>query len=228
MKDFLAFAQERRSYRRFNARSVPQELIADCLLAASFAPSSGDLQPWEFVVISSSERRSQVVRACEHQDWLLDAPVLVLVLGDVDRASAFHGDLGEQWCRDSCCAATQNLLLGAHQRGLASCWVSAFDERLLRDAVGFPEDMIAVSLVAIGYSDELLVEKAVVPLDQVTYFERYGQSKLDKHEDLRDYGEVLRERTKVLSERSQELVDEVRPLARDVVDRVKRLFSRGR
>ena len=191
MKDFLAFAQERRSYRRFNSKRVPEELVADCLLAASFAPSAGDLQPWEFVICRSDSARSSVARACEHQDWILEAPVIVVVLGDVDRASAYHGDLGGQWCRDSCCAAVQNFLLAAQERELAACWVSAFDDRLLREALSFPEHMVPVALVALGYSDEMLIEKAVTPLDQVTFFEEYGRKlglAFQIRDDLFDFG----------------------------------------
>ncbi len=202
MEDFLSFAQERRSYRRFNKKPVSLEIVADCLLAASFAPSAGDIQPWEFVVVFESKNISAVARACEDQDWVHDAQVLVVVLADYLRAETYHGDVGRAWARDSCCAATQNVLLAAHQRGVGSCWVSSFDADLLQEAIGFPDHVAPVSVVALGYSDELLIEKEVTPLDQFTYFEEYGRARTDESEDMSDYGEVFQRRLQSLSERS--------------------------
>lgn len=225
MKDFVAFAQERRSYRRFNSKKVPLELVADCLLAASFAPSGGDLQPWEFVIITEPEALSGVVRACEGQAWLEQAPVVVAVLGDGARAETFHGELGARWCRDSCVAATQNLLLAAHERGLAGCWVSAFDEDLLLEALDCPASSLPVALVALGFSDELLVEKAVTPLEQLVHFDVYGQRRRDVDADIKDYGDVFRKRKQELSERLSAPVADSEESGSSFASRIRDLFG---
>lgn len=225
MKDFVAFAQQRRSYRRFNSKQVPLELVADCLLAASFAPSAGDLQPWEFVIITEPESLRGVVRACEGQDWLAQAPVVVAVLGDGARAETFHGELGVRWCRDSCVAATQNLLLAAHERGLAGCWVSAFDEDLLLESLDCPGSSLPVALVALGFSDELLIEKAVTPLEQLCHFDSYGRRRRDVDEDIKDYGDVFRKRKKELSERLSSSREESGDSDSSFASRMKNLFG---
>lgn len=226
MKDFLAFAQERRSYRTYNTKSVSLELVADCLLAASFAPSAGDVQPWEFLVVEDAEQRAGVVRACEDQDWLHDAPTLVVVLGDTQRAEAYHGELGVKWCRDSCCAATQNLLLAAHERGLAGCWVSAFDDVLIQEALRLPDHVMAVSVVALGYSDELLIEKSVTPLDSLVHFDVYGRRRRDESEDMGDYGEVFLARKQALSKRVEQIASSSTPAKKSFSERVQEIFGR--
>lgn len=228
MKDFLAFAQERRSYRRFRREVVPLEMIADCLLAASFAPSAGDIQPWEFVILSESEVLDGVVRACEAQDWLHDAPIIVLVLADLQKATDFHGDSGRLWARDSCSAAVQNLLLAAHERGLGSCWVSSFDETLLQEVVEFPDRMQPVALVALGFSDELLIEKSVHPLEQLIHFDTYGRGRRDQDTDINDYGDFFAKRKQEIESRLRERIAESSSSDDGVIARVRDWFQKSK
>jgi nitroreductase len=52
--DMLDGMRQRRSIRVFDRRMPPRELIAECLEAATWAPSATNQQPWEFIVLAGS------------------------------------------------------------------------------------------------------------------------------------------------------------------------------
>jgi len=52
--DILDVIRQRRSIRVFDRRMPPRELIAECLEAATWAPSATNQQPWEFIVLTGS------------------------------------------------------------------------------------------------------------------------------------------------------------------------------
>jgi nitroreductase len=74
----------RRSVREFLPDPVPQEVLDRCLDSARKAPSSSNLQHWEFVVIRDAELREQANRVCMEQHLLKTAPLLVAVVAHRD------------------------------------------------------------------------------------------------------------------------------------------------
>ena len=53
----------RRSIRKFKAQEVEPEKIDKLLRAAMQAPSAGNQQPWEFIVVQNKERLGQIAEA---------------------------------------------------------------------------------------------------------------------------------------------------------------------
>lgn len=74
---FAAVARSRRSVRVYQSEAIPDEVVERCLDLALIAPSSSNLQPWEFHWARSSELREQVVEACLGQPAASTAPVLI-------------------------------------------------------------------------------------------------------------------------------------------------------
>lgn len=84
MPEFFEAVESRRTVRDFLADPVPQEVLDRCLDAARRAPSSSNLQPWEFVVIRSPEARRAAVEACLDQVAARTAPLLLAVVARTD------------------------------------------------------------------------------------------------------------------------------------------------
>src|SRR5688572_10795553 len=53
--EFKQVVESRRSVRKFTAKKIPKEVLDACLDMALLAPSSCNLQPWEFHVVQSPE-----------------------------------------------------------------------------------------------------------------------------------------------------------------------------
>lgn len=77
---FHHIAESRRSIRAFLPEPVPGEVLDRCLDSALRAPSSSNLQHWEFVVIKDPAVRAQANRVCLDQKLLESAPLLVAVV----------------------------------------------------------------------------------------------------------------------------------------------------
>jgi nitroreductase len=141
----------RRSIRKYTAQAVPDELVKELLKAAMSAPSAGNQQDWQFVVVRSRQMLEELGRVHPHAP-VTGAPLVILVCGDLQRES--HKGF---WMQD-CAAATQNLLLAAHANGLGAVWCGCYprEERAagLRKLLGLPEHVVPLALVVIGYPAE--------------------------------------------------------------------------
>src|SRR5919106_1669218 len=61
ISDFRALVEQRRSIRGYDeSKAVPRELITEILDCARWAPSGGNGQPWEFIVVTDRETRHKI------------------------------------------------------------------------------------------------------------------------------------------------------------------------
>lgn len=138
----------RRSIRRYTGEPVPAPMIEELLAAAMSAPSSKNQQSWHFVVITDREILRQVPSFHPYAKMVPDAPAAILVCGDLKR------DEYGFWVQD-CSAATQNILLSAHAKGLGAVWLGVYplEDRVqgFRRLVGVPDHVVPFALVPVGF-----------------------------------------------------------------------------
>ena len=142
----------RRSIRRYAPDQVTDESVTRLLEAAMSAPSSGNEQPWHFVVIKSRKLLDDIAQIHPNAQMLKGAPLAIMVCGE-ERREKYKGF----WVQD-CSAATENILIAAHALGMGSVWVGVYPIRekvdALRRLLGIPEYIIPFSLLPVGYPDE--------------------------------------------------------------------------
>lgn len=167
--EFTEVLAKRRSVRHFNAKlAVSDQDVRALLLAGVSAPSAGNIQPWRFSVVRSTEARERLADAL-HQRWATSAPVIIVVSVDPRPCAARYAARGEMlYALQDTAAAAQNILLAAVDKGLASCWIGAFDEEAVRGALGLSEPVTPVAILPIGYSAESAGKPARRPLEEVT------------------------------------------------------------
>ena len=142
----------RRSIRHYTAQPVAEELITGFLKAAMAAPSAGNEQPWEFVVLTERTILDRIPSFHPYAAMLKEAPAAILVCGDLAREK--HEGY---WVQD-CSAATENILIAVNEEGLGAVWLGIYprEERVrgLRQLLSIPETIVPFALVAIGYPAE--------------------------------------------------------------------------
>jgi nitroreductase len=142
----------RRSIRKFKPQLISREIILELLEAAMFAPSAGNEQPWQFVVLDDRTILDEVPRICSTASMCRQSATAVLVCGDaaLEKYPGF-------WALD-CSAAVENLLLAAHALGLGAVWVGVYplSDRVeaFRRLLALPREITPFALVALGYPDE--------------------------------------------------------------------------
>jgi len=150
--DTIEAIMTRRSIRKYTGDRVPAEVVEQLLRAGMAAPSAANEQPWHFVVITERKTLVQVPTFHPHAHMVKEAALAILVCNDSDlELTKGRGVL-------DCSAATQNILLAAHDLGLGAVWVGIFpvEERMngMRKLLNMPTRIVPISLVSIGYTDE--------------------------------------------------------------------------
>jgi len=147
--DVLEAIYQRRSIRKYKNQPVPEELVREILAAAMMAPSAGNAQPWQFIVITERETLARVKDFNPHAGMAAEAPLAIMICGDLN-LEKFPGF----WVQD-CAAATQNLLLAAQARGLGTVWTGIYpmEDRVASFSrhFGLPPRVIPMALVVMGW-----------------------------------------------------------------------------
>ena len=142
----------RRSARSFAAQEVEEVKLSQILAAANDAPSAGDLQAYEIVVVREPERKVGLARAAGHQDFLIDAPLDLIFFADPERSATQYGDRGRQlYALQDATIAAAYAQLAAAALDLATVWVGDFDEEQVRRIVSAPARLVPVAIIPVGY-----------------------------------------------------------------------------
>ena len=162
--DAIEALKTRRSVRAYQPHPAPRQVLADLVDCGRLAASAINIQPWEFVVVTSAEGRQAIAGLTDHGKHIAAAAACIAVLS---RETKYYLEDGS--------AATQNILLAAHAHGLGACWIAG-DKKPYGDAIrsllGAPDGFKLVSLIAVGYPDEQPV-KEKRPLEDVLHWENY-------------------------------------------------------
>lgn len=164
----------RRSIRKFKKQDISEETVNQLIEAATFAPSAGNIQPWQFVVVRSSVVKGKLVEASYNQVAVDQAPIVVVVCAVEEQSEERYGIRGRTlFCLQDTAAATQNILLTAYSLGLGTCWIGTFSEDKTREAINAPESVRPVAIVPVGYPDVTPRQRNRKPIDEVFHYDSF-------------------------------------------------------
>jgi nitroreductase len=153
--DFFAVIDHRRSVRSYQKNAVEPEKIAALLKTVRLAPSAGDLQAYAVVVIEDADMKQDLARAAFGQAFVAEAPTVLVFCADPPRSEAKYGARGATlFAVQDATIAAAHAQLAAVALGFASCWVGAFDEQAVAQALGAPPHLRPVALLPLGYPAE--------------------------------------------------------------------------
>jgi nitroreductase len=142
----------RRSIRAYTDEPVTEAQVERLLRAAMAAPSAGNQQPWQFVVVRERSGLAAITGFHPYARMLHTAPAAIVVCGDT------RLEKWPQFWEQDCAAATQNLLIEAETLGLGAVWlgVHPLRERVegMRGLLGLPDEVVAFAIVAVGHPVE--------------------------------------------------------------------------
>jgi nitroreductase len=148
--DYAQLILERESVRDYDpARPVEDEKLRRILEAGRIAPSAAGRQPYKILLVSSKEMLGKI-RPCYGRPWFSDAPHLLIVKGDWDKAWVREAD-GYHSLETDLTIAMDHMILAAENEGVSSCWVEAYDPFLLRKVLGLKPSEFVFSITPLGY-----------------------------------------------------------------------------
>ncbi|MEE4164959.1 MAG: nitroreductase family protein [Desulfocapsaceae bacterium] len=147
--DLIELIKTRRSIRAFKEEDISDELLESIIAAAMTAPSAGNQQPWQFIVVRNREKLAAIPAFHPYCRMAAQAPLAVVVCGDPDGKK-----WPDYWVQD-CSAAVQNLLLAARAVGVGSVWTGVYplEERMAgcRQLFSIPAHIIPFAIIPMGW-----------------------------------------------------------------------------
>ncbi len=171
--DVVECIEGRRSIREFGPDPVDENIIIEGLRLANQAPSAGNLQARDFIIVRDSKTKKRLMEASHGQEYVWKAPVVIVFCANLERI-AHYGQRGrELYCLQDVAAAVENLSLYLHSKGLGSVWVGAFDEGVVSSALGLPTHARPVAMMPIGYPVDKGIRRKQLPLEEIVHRERW-------------------------------------------------------
>ena len=139
------------------------------------APSAGALYPLELYLVAGAvseleagiyryepdrhqlerlrpgDPRSQAARAAVGQDWIADAPAILVLAAVYARTERKYGERAPRYVHMEVGHAAQNVYLQAMALGLGTTMVGAFDDEALSRVLGLPANEAPLALLPVGY-----------------------------------------------------------------------------
>jgi nitroreductase len=173
----------RRSVRKYRNQDIADSVIDEILDLARQAPSSMNGQPWYFTVVRKDETKRKlaeiknkycpVEKRMYRADFIQNASAIIIVC--VDKNKSYDRGI------ENGVLASTNILLAAYSKGLGSVYMSAYKTeepalaKEIRQTLGIPEHVDPISIIPLGYPDEVPEPKDMQPLHGIVSYETFGR-----------------------------------------------------
>ena len=147
--------KSRRSIRRFKQEPVDESILIDLVDCGRLAPSGGNLQPLEYIIVFEKEHCEKIFECTNWAAYIVPSGTppegfrptayIIIVVNTEIKGSRYEYDIG---------ASTENIMISAASKGIASCWIRNLDIKKLKKVLDLPEHMILDTVIALGYPAE--------------------------------------------------------------------------
>lgn len=148
--EFGAFVSTRSSVREFSGDALHEDEIAFLLDSTCTAPSAGNLEAWDIVLVRDPGVKENLSDAALGQSHVRDAPALFVLCANYVRSMSRYGERGILYAVQDATIACTYLMLAAHAIGLRSCWVGAFDEEEVKEILDLPVHVRPIAILCVG------------------------------------------------------------------------------
>jgi nitroreductase len=145
----------RRTIRQFAPVPIARSLLEKLINAARLAPSAGNLQPLQFVVVDDDAARKDILACLRWAGYIapegnpkpghVPQAYVITLANTTVREKGYEYDIG---------AAMENMILAAWEEGLGACWLISVDRQKIAEILRVPESYKVDCVLALGYPDE--------------------------------------------------------------------------
>jgi nitroreductase len=146
--------RNRHSVRNFSDTMPSKKIIDEIVNYANLAPSAGNLQARDFIIIDDKTIKEKLSAAAFNQNFIVESPITIVVCANLKRISSYEMRGRELYCIQDASAAVEHILLLVVDAGLDACWVGAFDENKVSIILQLPSYERPIAIIPIGYSNE--------------------------------------------------------------------------
>ncbi len=174
--EFIELAKKRCSIRSYMDKAVTKKQLTEVLEAGRLAPTACNYQPFQFIVVQEKENLATLA-AGYPADWFGEAPVVIAICTQPAKAwkRAKHDD--RSYVDVDAAIAADHITLAAQDLGLGTCWVGAFNPKMIREALAVPRSAEPLILLTLGHPNEKGRPKTRKPLEELVRYETWPHNK---------------------------------------------------
>jgi nitroreductase len=162
----------RRATKEYDTRPLGKEDLERILEAGRRAPSAGNGQRWDFVLIQDMGQLEKISKVWQGAGHIANAAAAVGLVApfsdDVRLAASINYDLGQ---------AAMSMMIAAADLGIGSRTASVHDYELASEVLGLPGDRRLTWLLGLGYPPDRplrpIQNPARRPLEEVVHHDRW-------------------------------------------------------
>ena len=163
----------RHSTRKFQTtKHADWRKVVKAIDAARLTPLAGNLPTIWFLMVIDKKKISDLAEAAQ-QPFIADADYIVVFCSDTKQQTISYDERGKKYSSQQAGAAIENFLLKITDVGLASCWVGAFADDVVRKILSIPEDIEIEALCPVGYEQGKSKQKPKFDLDKLIFFDKW-------------------------------------------------------
>jgi len=143
----------RRTIRKFKQIDVSVDALKRFINAGRLAPSAGNLQPLEYLIITDNSTKEKIFSTLSWAIYLRSeynpqngeepvAYIIVIINNKIARKAFYQYDVGE---------SVENITLSPLEEGIGCCWIASFKRDKLTGILKIPEEYSIDCVIALGY-----------------------------------------------------------------------------
>lgn len=148
--EFDNVIKKRASIKKYSLKKPDVELALEAIEAANLAPSPSNLQLLKYIIVEDKEKILKIADACQ-QPFIEQAQLLVVVCSDSKTAIRMFENKTKKYVTQHAAAAIENFLLKITDLGLASCWVGAFSDHMIKNILAISDDIEVEAILPVGF-----------------------------------------------------------------------------
>jgi len=195
----------RRSVKKFDPKEeLSDDQVRELIRFACLAPTSFNMQNWQFVAVRDKARKADLRAAAYNQAQVEEAALILILCGRLDAhedptrvlrnapdelRGMFTGmiqgmygtnaDLNLQEACRSVAFAGQNVMLMARDMGLDSCPMIGFDPKKVSKLLELPESCPPLLMLTIGTAlEEARPRMGLLDFEDILSLEEYGRREI--------------------------------------------------
>ena len=176
--EFDSVIKKRKSVNSFANKKPSWKAAIDAIESANQGPFAGNNNNLRFLIIEEEETIKKISKLSE-QLWISQSQLLILICSDDTHLEDIYGDRGRIYSRQQAGSVIQTILLKLTDIGLASCWIGAYSDEILKETLKIPQHIQIEAIIPIGYENKTRAKSKPrkKSLDNSIYWENWENSK---------------------------------------------------
>ncbi|WP_125152713.1 nitroreductase family protein [Clostridium rectalis] len=153
---FYDVIEKRTSIKKFKNTNISKDKVDRMITAAMMAPSWKNQTSYKFIIIDDENKKNELANAIanktdEASQSIKDAPIVAIVVANPNESGMVNEK--EYYLVDSA-IAMEHFILAATEEGYGTCWIGAFDENSVKNALDIPKDYKVIAMTPVGEAQE--------------------------------------------------------------------------